>query len=209
MPPSSDPTQRRRKPRQERAEETVDALVEATEQLLRAGGYDSVSTNRVAKRAGVSIGSLYQYFPGKEALVAAVIERRAADTRARLAQVLREHREASLEDAIRAIVKMYLGRYREDRDLYVAILPVIDLVRRQELVTQQIEGIVSWMASGLEQVRGRVRRGDARVAAFVLVSALEGVARRSVTCRGPWTDGDVLTDEFTDLVLRYLLKDPG
>src|SRR5208282_4089553 len=60
---------------QERSRSTVDALLEATARILVKEGYDRASTNRIAELAGVSIGSLYQYFPSKEALVAAVIDR--------------------------------------------------------------------------------------------------------------------------------------
>lgn len=60
---------------QQRSRATVDALVEATARILVREGFDKASTNRIAEVAGVSIGSLYQYFPGKEALVVAVIER--------------------------------------------------------------------------------------------------------------------------------------
>src|SRR5260370_33355423 len=60
---------------QERSRSTVDALLEATARILVKEGYDQASTNRIAEVAGVSIGSLYQYFPSKEALIAAVIGR--------------------------------------------------------------------------------------------------------------------------------------
>src|SRR6516164_8568554 len=60
---------------QERSHATVDALLRATTRILLKEGYDRASTNRIAEVAGVSIGSLYQYFPSKEALVAAVIDR--------------------------------------------------------------------------------------------------------------------------------------
>ena len=60
-------TSPRRRPRQARAQATVDAIVKATARVLVDEGYDRASTNRVALAAGVSIGSLYQYFPSKEA----------------------------------------------------------------------------------------------------------------------------------------------
>src|SRR5438445_2470695 len=69
------PTKPRKNASQERSRATVDALVEATARILVKEGFDKASTNRIAEVAGVSVGSLYQYYPGKEALVAAVIER--------------------------------------------------------------------------------------------------------------------------------------
>src|SRR6185369_10221121 len=67
----------RKAPRQERAQATVEALLEATAAVLRAEGYDGLTTNKVAEAAGVSVGSLYQYYPGKDALVTAVLLRYA------------------------------------------------------------------------------------------------------------------------------------
>ena len=68
-------TNPRKSASQERSRATVDVLLEATTRILVKEGYDRASTNRIAELAGVSIGSLYQYFPSKEALVAAVIDR--------------------------------------------------------------------------------------------------------------------------------------
>lgn len=65
----------RKQASQARSRATVDALVEATARILVRESFDRASTNRIAAEAGVSIGSLYQYFPSKEALVAAVIDR--------------------------------------------------------------------------------------------------------------------------------------
>src|ERR1700756_3303158 len=68
-------TKPRKNASQDRSRATVEVLVEATARILVKEGFDRASTNRIAETAGVSIGSLYQYFPGKEALVAAVIDR--------------------------------------------------------------------------------------------------------------------------------------
>jgi AcrR family transcriptional regulator len=67
--------QPRKTPTQPRAAETVAAIVEAAAQVLEARGLDGFNTNAVAERAGVSIGSLYQYFPGKDALTVALMQR--------------------------------------------------------------------------------------------------------------------------------------
>ena len=65
----------RKRPRQARAQETVAAIVEATARILEEDGHRAFSTNAVARRAGVSIGSLYQYFPDKDALIGALVAR--------------------------------------------------------------------------------------------------------------------------------------
>ena len=68
-------TRFRKQPLQARSRETVGAIVEATARILEKDGHDGFTTNAVAERAGVSIGTLYQYFPDKEALLGALIAR--------------------------------------------------------------------------------------------------------------------------------------
>ena len=67
----------RKRPRQARAAATVDSVVEAAARIIESGGLGAFNTNAVAELAGVSIGSLYQYFPGKDAIMATLIEREA------------------------------------------------------------------------------------------------------------------------------------
>src|SRR5207237_4083987 len=69
----------RKQPKQRRSRETVEAIVQASIQVLGNSGWAGFTTNRVAERAGVSIGSVYQYFPEKSALVAAIRARHFAD----------------------------------------------------------------------------------------------------------------------------------
>jgi AcrR family transcriptional regulator len=75
----------RKTPRQTRAQATVDALIEAAAHILDRGGLASLTTNLVAERAGASIGSLYQYFPSKEALLVALIRQDRARLEAAVA----------------------------------------------------------------------------------------------------------------------------
>ena len=75
---------------QERSRATVEAILEATARILIREGFDKASTNRVAEVAGVSVGSLYQYFPSKDALVAALIARHGEDIRRTIGDELTE-----------------------------------------------------------------------------------------------------------------------
>jgi AcrR family transcriptional regulator len=73
-----DPLKPRKAPLQRRSAATVDAILEAAARILESGGFDGYTTNAIAELAGVSIGSLYQYFPNRDALTAALIERETA-----------------------------------------------------------------------------------------------------------------------------------
>ncbi|TMZ52891.1 TetR/AcrR family transcriptional regulator, partial [Klebsiella pneumoniae] len=76
----------RKTPRQQRSRETVAAILEAAAQLFQRHGYTATTTNKIAERAGVSIGSLYQYFPNKEALLAALAQEHLETATASLIQ---------------------------------------------------------------------------------------------------------------------------
>src|SRR3954463_13511630 len=96
---------KRRIPYQARAAETVAAILEASAQLLEAGGLAAFTTNAVAERAGVSIGTLYQYFADKQALLRAIAEREMRTTLAAVAAALRGDPQASVEARVRAMVR--------------------------------------------------------------------------------------------------------
>src|SRR5262245_32921689 len=96
----------RKLPRQERSRATVEALLEATADILVRHGYVKLTTNRIAERAGVNIASLYQYFPGKHAIVAELRRRHGAEQHAALRKVLVERRGQGLESTVRVLVSM-------------------------------------------------------------------------------------------------------
>ncbi len=99
-------TEPRKRPRQQRSGQTVEAVLEAAAQILEAGGLAAFNTNAVAARGGVSIGSVYQYFPGKDAVMAALIRREAARFDAALAAGLSHAAELPLAAAVAALVQV-------------------------------------------------------------------------------------------------------
>ena len=94
----------RKTAQQARSRATVEALLDATADILIRHGYAKLTTNRIAERAGVNIASLYQYFPGKEAIVAELRCRHGAEQRAAVRRVLTERRGRSFEATLRALV---------------------------------------------------------------------------------------------------------
>src|SRR5246127_2557699 len=103
MPPRTR-TVPRKMPKQQRSKETVDVILTATARILVKDGFDRASTNRIADAAGVSIGSLYQYFPSKEALVAALVEQHTSKMTHEIVGALEKVARLPLEAAVRAMV---------------------------------------------------------------------------------------------------------
>lgn len=96
----------KKQPVQARARATVDAILDATAQLLAREGYEAVSTNRVADLAGVSIGSLYEYFPNKQSIVAATLGRTMREITVEVKASLRE--ALALEDQPRGGIDYWM-----------------------------------------------------------------------------------------------------
>src|SRR5512146_1991433 len=111
-------TSPRKQASQDRSRVTVDALVEATARILVREGFDAASTNRIAAKAGVSVGSLYQYFPSKEALVAAVIDRHHQELMQVVRGALAEVASDPLEQAVRKLVAVAIEAHRVNPELH-------------------------------------------------------------------------------------------
>lgn len=124
----------RKTPRQARSEATVDAIFEATIQVLISEGVRRMTTTRVAERAGVSVGTMYQYFPHKEALLYAVIERYLDEVANVVDACCQQNAGQPVALASDALVSAYIGakgkQAEASRALYVASaeLAVSDLV---------------------------------------------------------------------------------
>lgn len=203
----SRPDSPRKKPTQARAQHTVDAILRATAHILRTTGWDTCNTNAVARRAGVSIGSLYQYFPSKEALVAALAEEHANRGLGVLMEAVTAapQENLSLEGLVRHYIRAMVALHAVDPKLHRVLVEQVprlrggfDVVRR---VSQQSAALVrAW----LETQRKHIRVVDLDVATFMLVTAVESVAHLQVLDRPAQLDQDALVEELSQLVLGYL-----
>ena len=114
----------------------MDAIVEATARLLVERGYEGATTRRVADRAGVSVGSLYQYFPSRDALVTAVIERHVGEVLERIGGELRRLETAPLDRAIRQLVDTILELHDDDPGLHVILMEQLPRADRTALLAK-------------------------------------------------------------------------
>ncbi len=112
----------RKVPTQARSRATVDAIVQAATYILTRVGWEGLTTNAIAERAGVNIGSLYQFFPNKEAVIAELQRRHAAATRSDLLKALEVvPQQASLREALTLLVEMIVHEHRIAPTLHKAI----------------------------------------------------------------------------------------
>ena len=173
------------------------AVVEAAAQVLLDAGYARATTNRIADAAGVSVGTLYQYFSSKDDIFDALIRREIAALEETLSLATPDPQQ-SLEKGLRTLLRAIVEARPETPSLYRALEHVPNALFKRRLV--QARGrVVTFVRNILSSRRGlRVR--DLDVAAFIVVAAVEGVAMNATTefLRGNGVD------ELASMLARYL-----
>jgi AcrR family transcriptional regulator len=199
-------TRPRKAPTQQRARETIDCILQATGRVLIEEGFDGASTNRIAAAAGVSVGSLYQYFPSKEALVAALIERHVEEMTRELAVELSRVVELPLAGAVRRLVELMLRAHAVDPALHRVLIEQVPRVGRLERL-HEIERRVGILARAYLEAHAReLRVKDLDQAAFIAVTVVEALTHAAVLHRPEHLSRPALAEEITELVVRYLAK---
>jgi AcrR family transcriptional regulator len=200
-------TNPRKQASQQRSRATVDALIEATARILVREGFDKASTNRIAQEAGVSVGSLYQYYPSKEALVAAVIDRHTRELMQVVRVALAEVAALPLEQAVHKLVAVAIDAHRVDPKLHRVLAEQIPRTGRLEKIETFNRGIYALFRDYLEARKDELRPVDLGLAAFVCVTSIEALTHTAVLHRSDFLSDKAvgtLVDEATRLVIRYL-----
>ena len=182
----------------------VDAIVEATWRVLAEEGYATASTNRIAERAGTSVGSLYQYFPNKDAIVAAVQRRHHADFSAVMAAAFAEAAGQPLDVALRRLVRASLEAHLMDLDLHRTLAEMVPASVNPETRASLQRGMLAQIRAWLESYRSELTVGDLDVAAFILFHLVEAVSHAAVLGRDHTPRPAEVEDELTTMILRYL-----
>ena len=197
-------TSPRKEASQERSKATVDALLAATARVLVKDGYDRASTNKVAEAAGVSIGSLYQYFPSKEALVAAVIERHIAEMMDVVRNSLVRVALLPIEEAARELVRVMIDAHRIEPKLHRVLVEQIPRVGNLEQIESVDDEAIALVRAYLEAHKDEIDVVDLDLAAFVAVTSVEALTHAAVLRRPALLDDERFRDEVATLVVRYL-----
>jgi AcrR family transcriptional regulator len=190
-------------PRQERSRATVEALLEATADILVRQGYARLTTNRIAARAGVNIASLYQYFPGKEAIIAELRRRHGTEQRAAVRQALVERREQDLRSSLQALVSMGVAAHAVNPELqrvFSEELPDVryaDVAEADPLVFAEFRGLLARSAVGVP---------DTELAMWMVATIANAVIHRAVSERPEDLSNGSIRDELVTLLVQYLQR---
>jgi AcrR family transcriptional regulator len=193
---------RRRSPRQSRSKVTCEAILTATTQVLLARGYSGTTTNHVAEVAGVSIGTLYQYYGNKNDLVRAVVEKHTDEIFALLRHTLLNLADAPIPMAVRTFVNAMMKVHAVDPRLHRICLEQAFHLGLDHILSirDAAQGLV---AAYLTQYADRILPKDLNLAASVLVITVDSIAHGTMLQDNP-PDMNAVGEESIAVILRYL-----
>lgn len=197
--PRSPATPARRQAKQDRAQASVDAVLEAAAQVLLRAGYAAATTNRIAEVAGVSIGTLYQYFADKDAVFDALIQREL-EAAGRVLDAALIDPDQALEVSLRQLFDGLRTLQPRGPELFRQLEHVPNALFRRR-IAERNERAVAFARRLLEAHRNELRVDDLDLAAFVLVHGAQGIAFNA----SPELFGERLIEELVRLFTRYLL----
>ncbi|MBP5977105.1 TetR/AcrR family transcriptional regulator [Brasilonema sp. CT11] len=196
----------RKLPQQDRSKVTVDAIMTATARILTEEGYDKASTNRIAELAGVSIGSLYQYFPNKEALVASLVADHTNEMVELIQSKLNDLFDVAPEVAIPELVKAVIAAHAVNPMLHKVLDEEVPRVGRLKQVGNAEEQIKAMLRGYLERWGDCIKPQNLDLTVFILGRSVESLCHAAVIeCPELLSDGQ-LEQEITNLLLSYLLE---
>lgn len=204
--PQKSRTQLRKLPQQERSKMTVDAILTATAHILIEDGYDKASTNRIAELAGVSIGSLYQYFPNKEALIASLAERHAMEMIDMVETKLRDLFDAPLKTVIQEIVRGCIAAHAVNPSLHRVLTEQVPSVENLKQVKNAEEQIKALLRNYLEKHDHQHKLQNLDLTIFILGRTVESLTHAAVIDHPEFLNDRQLEQQITDLLLSYLEK---
>lgn len=193
----------RKRPRQARAVVTLDAIFEATLQLLLREGMHRLTTTRVAERAGVSVGTMYQYFPNKQALIHALNERYLGALAGRIEATCRAQHGAPLGQMVEALIDSYWTAKTERADVTRALYRSVAEMDNAEMIgafARRVDAATSAMLASAPDAR----LGDLEAVNLALVTVIFGTVRHAFERGLTGADADALRVQVVRMCRAYL-----
>ena len=198
----------RKKPLQERSRKTVEVILDAAAQVFTEKGFSGGTTNHIAERAGVSIGSLYQYFPNKDSILVGLLERHLADGLRHMEDLLDNASAKDMEPGqfVRNLVGMLVSEQLIDARLHKVLLEATlrspAVLQRGREVLDEMARLVDQLILGIPTIRAK-RKGLA-----AKVSTVTGflLTHWFVLYGTEETGTEQFVDEVTDMLTRYLFE---
>jgi len=199
----------RKMPSQERSRATVTAIYQAAAQVFSRVGYAAATTDRIAERAGVSIGTLYQYFPGKEAILYGLWEQHVQEVQAAAQQIADEIRQkGSIDRNIAPVLLRLIWEHnlydRAQHRLFIGQIGLPgDITRKHRELGRLIESTMEDIFRASDNVRIRNRK----IGAHIIWETVRAVIHDYILSGEVEHEPDALIDELADMLNRYVFSD--
>jgi len=196
----------RKSPKQKRSKLTVNALLEATTRILIQEGIEGLTTNRVAEIAGVSIGSLYQYFPNKMTLIAALIEQHVAYELKTLTNLYIFWNKPIGEPLVRALIEKFIQIHLKDLKLTKLLHEQVSFLECRSALrkaTKQFEKIIVKMLDS--HFQSNLSLSSLETKAFVLVNSIDAVVQLSLAENPERLGTPVFLDELVNMAMQTFI----
>lgn len=193
----------RKAPQQERSRDTVETILQAGARVFAKLGYGRATTNRIAAAAGISVGSLYQYFPGKDAVAAELLRRYRERLVSLVGKQMATVSAVTFETVVRALVEALVRAEGIDPELHRVLIEEVIRSDTRGAVGGFEERLESLVAGAIRAAPGVMTARDPDVAAFILVRSVLGTVHAAVVDR-PGVDRGKLAEELTRMIVGYL-----
>ncbi|MGA3090387.1 MAG: TetR/AcrR family transcriptional regulator [Terriglobales bacterium] len=193
----------RRLPKQRRAHQTVEVILDAVVRVLKREGFHAITTNRVAEVAGVSIGSVYQYFPDKSAIYAALHQRHIEEIDRLFERKFVEHAASPLDDLVAAVVEAMIDAHTTDPELYELLLTEVPHGANgsKGFSTRLHDAFVLAISSARPELR---KRGDLEKVVFIVTNMIDALSHAAALRRPSGLSLAEAKREATRAIQAYL-----
>lgn len=194
----------RKRPEQDRSRATVGAILEAAARVLVTSGYEAFTTNRVAEKAGISIGSFYQYFPNKDALLSELMRRHIEEIESGVEEMALHAATMPLEQLIRVAIVQNINAHLINPELHRVLseeVPLAGLTNWKATYTKRMHERVR---AAFELRRSEIRVPDLDLAVYMVTSAVEAVVHNAVSERTAELKSGALAAELARMLVGYL-----
>lgn len=203
MSDPKDPLNPRKSARQLRSQLTLEAVFEAANQMMEKAG-DEMTTHQLAERAGVSVGSLYQYFPSKDSLFRWVLQRHLEKQVNKLREWTTQVKGVPAEEAAHLLIAAMVGDKLPVLKVERALLRYFCKVGDLETLTENDAEMVGIVKEYLDSLGGQARPVNTEVAAFIITNALRSSLLLAILQKPEMVVTPEFREELAQLVIRYM-----
>lgn len=206
--PSKPQISLRKSPKQKRSEVLVESVLEAATRILESVGLTASSTNKIAEKAGVSIGSLYQYFPGKDAIFAKLVERQQERNAQRFQNVILENEGKSAKEITQALVSDVVDLFFAKRKMFEALFAEVPRLKNTREVLNRRNKIHYVFVEFFRKHQNELRQPDnleevVYVFSHAIVGVLQVAALEGFESHSP----DIIKKQLQIMALHFLFRE--